>query len=221
MMRAIQLAVVCVAVLVATAGQVQAGIIGFSINQTWSQGAGQSDIVSTSVSLGDAGHFNVDPGFGGEYFDFNFDGSGTFSTIPVESEDYFFLRSYSLNEFIGPGNFGDHTSADDDWDTILTPSQTAGVWGASHDGYLGFRSDSGNFGWIDYSFDRTNSVSTMTLLDGAFESQASSGIFAGATVGAAPIPEPSSIAIFGIGACLVGFGVSRRRKRESASMAAV
>lgn len=33
-------------------------------------------------------------------------------------------------------------------------------------------------------------------------------------VTSAPIPEPSSLAIFGIGACMAGVGVARRRRRE-------
>ncbi|QDU38259.1 PEP-CTERM motif protein [Maioricimonas rarisocia] len=212
-MRAIQLAVACVAVLVATAGQMEAGIMTFDINQTWSQGNGQSDILATSISLGGAGQFTLDPGFGNQYFDFTFAGTGTFSTINSSIEGYYFLDSYSSIEFIGAGNFGDNTFTFDDWDTILVNGATAGVWGGTHDGYLGFRSDTGNFGWINYSFTRAGGVSTLTLLDGAYEDQAGVGILAGDTAVSA-VPEPSSLALFGIGACVAGLGSARRRRRQ-------
>ncbi|OYP36598.1 PEP-CTERM sorting domain-containing protein [Rhodopirellula sp. MGV] len=210
MIRTIKLAVACVLVL-ATAGTVQAAMMTFNINQTWSQGNGQTDIPATSISLGGAGQFTLDPGFSEEFFDFTFAGTGTFSTINSSLGGYYFLDSYSPMEFIGAGNFGDHISANGDWDTILVGGSTAGVWGGTHDGYLGFRSDTGNFGWIDYSFTRSGSVSTLTLLDGAYEDQAGVVILAGDTIVNA-VPEPSSFALFGIGVCVAGAG-SRRRRR--------
>lgn len=213
MTRAIQLAVACVAVLVATVGQVQAGLISFEINETWSQGNGQIDIPATSISLGGAGQFTLDPGFNSQYFDFTFAGTGTFSTINTQIERYYFLDSYSPMEFIGPGNFGDNISAGADWDTILVNGVTAGVWGGTHDGYLGFRSDSGNFGWIAYSFTRSSGVSTLTLLDGAYEDQAGVGILAGDTSVSA-VPEPASLALFSIGACIACVGVARHRRLD-------
>jgi hypothetical protein len=197
------------------ASQAEGAIVGFNINQTWSQGTGQADITATTVSLGGAGQFTMDPGSSGLYFDFTHAGSGTFSTINTQIEGYYFLRSYSAAEGIGLLNFGDNESAVDDWDTILVNGQTAGVWGASHAGYLGFRSSSGNYGWIGYSFTRANGVSTLTLNNGAYESQAGAGIAAGST-SAPTVPEPATLMIWSLGALGCAIAAYRRKRLAAA-----
>jgi len=35
------------------------------------------------------------------------------------------------------------------------------------------------------------------------------------SVAASPVPEPTSLALFGIGACVAGFGAARRRRRDA------
>ncbi len=37
---------------------------------------------------------------------------------------------------------------------------------------------------------------------------------------ASTVPEPSSLAVFGIGACVAGLGAARRRRREKQQAAA-
>lgn len=178
--------------------------IPFSINQTYSQGAG-GDLAETAISLGGAGSFFLDPGSSGDYFDFRRPGGGTFSTINTQIGGYYFLDSYALGETIGISNFGNHVSTGDDWDTILVNLSTAGVWGATHSGYLGFNTGAGLFGWIEYDFIKSGALSTIEFLDGAYNDVARADIIAGQAV-----PVPTTLALFGIG--LAGLGLARRKK---------
>jgi hypothetical protein len=202
-LRAFQLMTACVAAL-AMSGRVQAGTVTFNINQTWSQGSGQADIPATLVSLGGAGHFILDPGISGNSFDFRFSGGGTFGTIAYLLDSQYLLHAYAPMNLIGP--VGDNTSANDDSDAILVDGVTAGVWDTpSFHAYLGFRSDAGNFGWIEYSFTRQDGVSTLTLLDGAYEDQVGVSIAAGDR-GVSDVPEPMSLSLLGISlASLIGY----------------
>lgn len=190
-----------------TASHAAAGIVSFNIGQTYTQG-NVSDLSATSISLGGAGNFILDPGSSGDYFDFKFN-SGTFSTINTAISGYYFLRSYGASQTIGAGDFGVNESTYDDWDTILVSNQTAGVWGSSHNGYLGFLSDNGMYGWINYNFTRTSS-STLTLLNGAYNDVAGTGIVTGELISSPAVPVPAAAWLLGSG--LLGLiGVARRK----------
>lgn len=196
--------------LVASSMQAQAAVIQFEINRTWSQGVGTSDIPATNVSLGGAGHFVLDPGFSDAYFDFTFNGPGRFSTNANEViEGYYFLRSYGEGEFIGPDNFGNNTSTEG-WDTILVDNRTAGVWGESHDGFMGFRTNENIYGYIAYTLIRQSGQSILTLLDGAYQSQAGVGIFTPNSV--SEVPLPAAVWLFASG--LLGLAGFKRRQRK-------
>ncbi len=186
-----------------------AAIQTFAIGGTYSQGNGTSDIPSASIGLGGAGSFDIDPGGGNQFFDFKLPGSGTFSTINTHNWGYYFLDSYSLGETIGVGNFGNHTSSNDDWDTILTGGLVAGVWGSSHNGYLGFKTSSSLYGYIEYAFTRNASISTITFLSGAYNDVPSADIVADGT----PVPVPGAAILGFIGMGTAATVLRRRRKK--------
>jgi len=186
----------------------QADIITFSVNQTHSQGGGSSDIASTAVGLGGAGSFTLDPGLSGDYFDFQLPGSGTFSTLSTPASDgfdtYYFLKSYAFDETVGAGNFGSHISrTPQDTDVILLDNVTGGSWGSSHSGYLGFRTSANVYGWINYNFTRSGSISTLTMNSGAYNDVAGEDILAGSVV-----PEPATAGMLAISG-LVFYAIRR------------
>jgi hypothetical protein len=199
-------------ILLSVSISASATVIPFSISGSYTQGGSSSDITATTISVGGAGSFVLDPGFSGRYFDFSFAeaGGGTFSTIGTEIGGYYFLDSYNAGETVGLGDFGFHvstasSSTADDWDTILVADATAGVWDSSHSGYLGFQSAGGYFGWIEYDFVRDGSLSTISFLRGAYNDVAREDIAISA------VPEPATIALMGLG--LAGIGFARKKKQ--------
>jgi len=192
--------------LALVAGLAGADVVPFSMSGSYSQGSGMADLPATTIGLGGAGSFTLDPGSSGTYFDFKRPGGGTFSTINTQISGYYFLRSYAAGEVIGTGNFGSQVSPVDDWDTILVSGSTAGVWGSSNSGYLGFETAAGNFGWVEYDFTRSGGVSTIAFLRGAYSDVAGADIVAGG----ATVPEPMSIGLVGL--ALMAAGVARRRR---------
>ncbi len=193
------------ALMILQSASAVAATVAFGINKAYTQGVGVTDLPTTSISLGGAGNFNLDPGGSGNYFDFQFQNTGTFSTINTQIGGYYFLRSYAAGEIIGASNFGVNESAVNDWDTILVNGATAGVWGSSHRGYLGFVSDSNLYGWILYSFTKTATTSTLSLLNGAYNDLVNANIIAGNAV-----PVPGAVWLFGSG--IAGLISMRKRK---------
>jgi hypothetical protein len=191
--------------LALTAGLAGANVVPFSISGTYSQG-GSSDLPSTVIGLGGAGSFMLDPGASSAYFDFKRPGGGTFSTINTKIGGYYFLRSYAAGDIIGAGNFGMDVSPVDDWDSILVGGATAGAWGASHTGYLGFDTAAGDYGWVEYNYTRNAGISTITFVRGAYNDVARADIVAGG----ASVPEPMSLGLVAVG--LIAAGVARRRR---------
>lgn len=185
-----------------------ASVVTFAIGGTYAQGIGVSDLPATTISLGGAGSFVLDPGGSGQYFDFKSPGNGTFSTTADQIEGYYFLRSYQAGSAIDSVHFGADESPIADWDTILVNNVAAGAWTSSHSGYLAFKTATTNFGWINYDFTRVNNVSTIHFLSGAYETVANRGISAGASA----VPEPASIALLGLG--MLGFAAARRLTRK-------
>ena len=112
-----------IAALGSLATGLDAAVVSFSINQTFSQGAGQSDLPLTHVLIGGAGSFFVDPGDSSNYFDFQFAGTGTFSTsgsiTDMWNDTYYILESFGPGSLIDSTTVGTDVSPLEDWDTIL------------------------------------------------------------------------------------------------------
>ncbi len=66
-----------------------------------------------------------------------------------------------------------------------------------------------NYGWIQVNWNATTRV--FELLGAAYESDAGVAILAGDT-GAAAVPEPSTMAVFGLGALVLGAGKVRKQR---------
>ncbi len=201
-----------VGMVVLAANHCLAIISPFTITGTYSQG-GVPDLAPTSIGLGGAGSFTLDPGFSGDYFDFTNPGGGTFSTTGLQIGGYYFLRSYAGGESIGPGNFGTDVSAFSDWDTILVNGATAGAWSGSHTGFLGFQTAANLYGYIEYDFTRSGSLSTILFLNGAYNTVPGASILAGEAEPSA-VPEPSTIFLLGVGGA-VAYRVRRERAKRS------
>jgi hypothetical protein len=73
--------------------------------------------------------------------------------------------------------------------------------------YLGFTTSGGNYGWLNVTWSSSNNQ--FQILGGAYQSVAGVDITAGNT-GTAAIPEPSTYALFGLGA--LALVVAYRRK---------
>jgi len=190
------------------AGAANAAVVSFTINQTFSQGGGvASDLPETSVSIGGAGSFFVDPGNSKQYFDFRF-ATGTFSTLgfitDADLDTYYVLESFAYGSLIDSTTVGVDASAYTDLDSILVNDVTTSPWDNTHDGALGFISDSGQYGYINYEFQRSvnANTSTITFTDGAYESKAGVGINV--------VPEPTAGLLLGLGS----MGLLLRRKRH-------
>ena len=81
--------------------------------------------------------------------------------------------------------------------------------------YLAFKTSvtgpntAANYGWIKVNWNATTRV--FELLGAAYESEAGMAIMAGDT-GAAAVPEPSTMAVFGLGALVLGAGKVRKQR---------
>lgn len=183
-----------------------AATVGFSINQSFTQGERLRDLPIFNFTLpSGGGEIIIDPGSSGQYLDFQMDGDATFSTINESLEDYYFLSSYTTGDVIDATTVGTHTSIDGDWDTILVDGMTRGVWGASHSGHLGFLTSASQYGYINYDFIYGRGLSTITLNSGAFELDPGVGITAG------EVPVPAAAWLFGY--ALVSLAVIGRKRK--------
>lgn len=81
--------------------------------------------------------------------------------------------------------------------------------------YMGFKTAQGNYGWLEVTWD--SQLAQFEILGGAYEDQPGVAINAGA------IPEPSSVALAGVAALVLGGSAymrSRRRREEDQKEAA-
>jgi hypothetical protein len=248
MMRAIQLAVACVAVLIATAGQVQAGLIlyyndlsvgtdrmsealvGLSGTHTTTTATSLSDF-TTRIATGD---YEL-----GIFFQQNSGGSGydaAFAALATHisqgglaiATDWTRIAMHStafqtgftggvnqasftvLDPALGTGLTNPVTLTNPGWGVFSTDMSASGTVAAQFSNSTGavVEGNGGRTIWNGFTNDSfTNGSDGVQLytneINSVFASQAP-----------AAVPEPSSLALFGIGACVAGLGAARRRRRE-------
>jgi len=209
-MRAIQLAVACVAVLIATAGQVQAGLI--------------LDVgVQTSS-------YTCCPHTRGYWFtapsDFVIDGIRVVTDASTANQSVEIVRFTSpppvysavTNDFTSLFSAKDVAGTDfiTTGDILVIAGDIIGVLGNRAVGINSYQTgpyvSSGFFG---------NSVTLTRLgMQADLRTNPAANLFQSpSTIGRvelsySAVPEPSSLALFGIGACVAFIGAARRRRRE-------
>lgn len=216
MMRVFQLAVPCMALLIASAGQVQAGMIldvgsqtgTFTGNTRGYWFTAPTEFVINGIRVptdANTGSQSVEivrftsppPVFSATTNDF----VSLFSAKNVDSTDFIATGDILVNTGDYIGVLGSRGSG--------VNSYQAGPYASS--GFLGnsvtltrlgmqanlgtnpagnlFQEPSGSIGRVELSYTASSSVSA--------------------------VPEPASMTLFGIGACVVGIGAARRRRRET------
>lgn len=230
-MRAIQLTVACIAGLVATAGQVQAGLIVAPVTAT-SDVAG---LLSTATATIDQSGLSSTYVSGVTDFD-------TFVTSGVTAggrfTDFFIPRPDNHLSLLTYG-FGSSISIESIAVWNNSQSQTGGIDAIS--GFQLFADDDaifgngttgnlGSFSMAAISFPAEVEVFAFAPVSTPFVHLRITGTQAGQRPGinevafetataAAVVPEPSSLALFGIGAGIAAVGAARRRRREKQQQA--
>lgn len=214
MMRAIQMAVACVAVLVATAGQVHASLI---VNVVGLSGSGQTTwTLSGSSTVNQSGTIRTSSGSSNFSLDDTFEPDSPFSgnwllgalhntnvavtgtpTIEIGAESQTITHIF-LDQDPTRDDFGIRTAS------LLSysPGETTS-WSGAFTTNLDI--DNFQIGTFKLVGSQTNGGGFLFAQPGDVEltfSQTSA------------VPEPSSLAVFGIGACVAGVGAARRRRRE-------
>ncbi len=208
MIRAIQRAAACVAVLVATAGQVQAAIITYTDRTTWEVAVGSfatENFDSESLFNFGLGANIVGP------FDFNIAGTQAFGGVRVgtdfdnvdgttfvkggDNPDVSMTMAFSSPVTAFFADFA-NVNGSDGLNIVVdsTPFNLPTFFSGGQDGSFGVVSST-PFSFIEFdSGDEAFGIDNIST--------------------PAAVPEPSALALFGIGACIAGFGAARRRRRE-------
>ena len=209
-----QLAVSCMALLVATAGQLQAAVININL-----AAAGTDSVNLTGLNAGKTfGSSRTEvPGFvGTDELRIRFDSS----RIGLDAEDS--MRIAIDGGATSPHSFGAGATIDGsfggDWssgnnNTTFYSNDPSFSPDFDANSFIGFRFSSGggfNYGYIEvlWNWTGTPSTSSFQLLSAAYEDQENTAIV---TPGGSVVPEPTSMAIFGLGA----LGMAYRARRKS------
>lgn len=222
MKRVTKMAVACV-VLIAAAGQVQAGIISISeyslteITGVYAWGQTDWNDVVSSGSVNNVTDLGAVESLMSDGYTFSPSG-GTINGIYNWPIGGFHALTFGFNggtdfildslSFISSRNYGDTPITVDymldggGWITAAsTTSDTLGITTGSANTYMislgGIQADAFRF--------TTNSGRQVSLHEISVEGAA------------ATVPEPSSLALFGICVCVAGVGAARRRRREKAA----
>jgi hypothetical protein len=210
-----QLAVSCMALLVATAGQLQAAVININL-----AAAGTNSVNITGLNAGKtfgSSVTNVNGFIGTNRLRIRFDSS----KIGFDPENNMTMAinggSTSPHRFGAgatiDGSFGGSWSSSNG-DTSFNSDGDSGSFSPDFgaNSFIGFRAPSGVgfiYGYIEvrWNWTGTSSTSSFQLLSAAYEDQVDTAI----VTPAGSVPEPTSMAIFGLGA----LGMAYRARRKS------
>lgn len=193
--------VLCAIAIAFAATTAAATPVTFNINKSITQGGSSADFTNTTMVLGSGVSLVLDPGMSGQYLDLQLiNGKMAASSIAG-------LTIYAANSSISAATF---SKAADNWAYAIDNNVATSGWTSSlSNGYLGFISGAGQYGYInfDWTYSTTTKVGTLSLKSGAFESVAGTAIV---TRAATDVPEPASLALVFAG--LLGAAVARKRR---------
>lgn len=176
--------------------------VTFDINKSITQGGASADFANTTVVLGSGVSLILDPGSSGQYLDLQL----VNGKMAMASDSA--LKIYGAATTISAATVG--TSSLNAWGYALNGNAATTGWTTSlSNGYLGFVSGAGQYGYInfDWTYSATTKVGTLSLKSGAFESVAGTAIV---TRAATDVPEPASLGLVFAG--LLGAAVARKRR---------
>jgi hypothetical protein len=194
--------VFCALAIVFAAATAAANPVTFDINKSITQGGASADFANTTVVLGSGVSLILDPGSSGQYLDLQL----VNGKMAMASDSA--LKIYGAATTISAATVG--TSSLNAWGYAINGNAATTGWTSSlSNGYLGFVSGAGQYGYInfDWTYSATTKVGTLSLKSGAFESVAGTAIV---TRAATDVPEPASLALVFAG--LLGAAVARKRR---------
>ena len=172
-----------------------AALINFSVNDTITQGGGSADVNGcSSGAVGaviDGNNLMLDPGCSGAYLDLQLI-NGEFWVLGATEN----LAALSQGTVISNATF--NSGGVSNWNYVLDSNVPSPDFTSSfQDMFLGFKTGSGKFGYIeiDWDYDVTSGVGTLFLGNGAYNSEAGIAI---ETPSSRDIPEPGSIALLSL-----------------------